>query len=75
MKFYTLFALFSAAAVAKQTDDADVEAKIKEQLEGGKSFYDGYYKAFYHVNSDDATLSKCMDDKTIGNMIQLGKIV
>ena len=56
MKFYTLFALFSAAAVAKQTDHADDEAKIKEQLEGGKPFYDGYYKAFYHVNSDDATL-------------------
>ena len=77
MKLYSLIALFATAAVAKDTTDieVDAEAKLRQQLNGAKSFYDGYYKSFYHVNSKDETLTNCMDEKTIDNMIQLGKII
>ena len=76
MKFYTLLALFGAAVAKEETEIViSKEAAIKDQLDGAKSFYDGYYKAFYHASSKDETLSKCMDDATIDNMIQLGKIM
>ena len=73
MKFYSLIALLSTAVVA-ETEVSQVDA-IKDQLDGAKSFYDGYYKAFYHANSNDETLANCMNDATIENMIQLGSIM
>ena len=86
MKLYSLIALMGAAVVAKKDadvvaeKDADVvelstEDQIKQDISGFKSFYDGYYKSFYHVNSKDDTLTKCMDEKTVDNMIALGKIM
>ena len=46
-----------------------------DNLEGAKSFYDGYYKAFYKVNKSDENLEKCMDETTITNMLNIGTII
>ena len=80
MRIYTLFALLGAVAVAKDQTQKDAERlekeqKLKDQIEGAKSFYDGYYKSFYRVNKSDENLAKCMDEKTINNMVNIGDIV
>ena len=82
MKFYSLIALAGAAVVAKAppATDEDViemtpEEKIIHNIEGFKSFYSGYYKSFYHANSKDKAIEACMDDKTVDNMIALGKVM
>ena len=48
---------------------------MRDNLEGAKSFYDGYYKAFYKVNKSDENLEKCMDETTITNMLNIGTII
>ena len=48
---------------------------MKDNFEGIKSFYDGYYKAFYKVNKSDENLEKCMNDETISNMLSMGQIL
>ena len=72
MKFRTIFALFGAA-VATTTNEK--ELVLREDLEGLKSFYDGYYKSFYKVNKSDSNLDKCMDDTTIHNMLSIGMLI
>ena len=80
MKFTSLIALVGASAVfAQETTEEipalSVEEQVRHDLGGFKSMYDGYYKSFYHTKSTDHTLKKCMDKKTIDNMIVLGSIV
>ena len=80
MRLYTLIALIGGVTMAKNKAEKEAERLEKEQLlrdniEGAKSFYDGYYKAFYRVNKSDENLEKCMDDTTIENMVNIGTII
>ena len=80
MRVYTLLALVGSVVIAKDNTEKEAERiekeqKLTNQIEGAKSFYDGYYKSFYRVNKSDENLDKCMDEKTITNMVNIGEIV
>ena len=64
-----------ATVSAEKLNEDEKKTKIKDDVEGFKSFYDGYYKSFYKINHQDEKLDKCMDDSTITNMSNIGLMI
>ncbi len=67
MKFYSAFALATAASAVKLTGEEEPNKILDTTvwgIEGFKGFYDGFYHDFYHQKMSDDE-KQCLDDSTV----------
>lgn len=66
--------VLAVAGLLASTGASDPNQDVMWYVDGVKGFYDGYYKSLYKQNMDE-DMKKCLNDETIGNMVDLANVL